>query len=168
MSKLIPFLLCSQVGHVDILPLWLHLGHDRFESTASAGRRIPSVSPIDLPLAIPEDPLPSSGRRKTVEVCVEPTFQNGSQNKRSSDMHRQMLSYYSKPKSGSYYTDPHGSLPLCRNDIESVEKHYVCKNSYFKKILHGARQCCQKVPLLLLCGLITRVGINHDFFEKIE
>ena len=31
------------------------------------------------------------GRWKTVEVCVELTFQNGSQNKRSSDMHRQML-----------------------------------------------------------------------------
>ena len=72
-------------------------------------------------------------RRKTVEVCVEPKFQNGSQNKRSSHMHRQMLSYYSKPKSGSYYKDPRGSLPLCRNDIESVEKHYVCKNSYFNR-----------------------------------
>ena len=57
----------------------------------SAGRRILSVSPIDLPLPIPEDPLPSSAkmRRKTVEVCVEQTFQNGSQNKRSTDMHRQ-------------------------------------------------------------------------------
>ena len=70
------------------------------------------------------------GRRKTVEVCVEPTFQNGGQNKRSSDMHRKMLSYYSKPKYGSYCMDPRGSLPLCKNDIESVEKHYVCKNPY--------------------------------------
>ena len=43
------------------------LGCDRFDSTASAGRRIPSASPIDLPEPIPEDPLPSStplrGRR---------------------------------------------------------------------------------------------------------
>ena len=43
------------------------LGRDRFDSTASAGRRIPSASPIDLPEPIPEDPLPSStplrGRR---------------------------------------------------------------------------------------------------------
>ena len=31
------------------------------------------------------------GRWKMVEVCVELTFQNDSQNKRSSDMHRQML-----------------------------------------------------------------------------
>ena len=42
-------------------------GRDRFDSTASAGRRIPSASPIDLPEPIPEDPLPSStplrGRR---------------------------------------------------------------------------------------------------------
>ena len=50
------------------------LGRDRFESTASAGRRIPSASPIDLP--IPEDPLST--------VFREPTFQNGSQNKHSS------------------------------------------------------------------------------------
>ena len=35
---------------------------DRFESTASAGRRTPSVSPIDLPLPIPEDPLPFSAK----------------------------------------------------------------------------------------------------------
>ena len=45
----------------------LALGRDRFDSTASAGRRIPSASPIDLPEPIPEDPLPSStplrGRR---------------------------------------------------------------------------------------------------------
>ena len=44
-----------------------HLGRDRFDSTAYAGRRIPSASPIDLPGPIPEDPLPSStplrGRR---------------------------------------------------------------------------------------------------------
>ena len=44
-----------------------HLGRDRFDSTASAGRRIPSASPIDLPESIPEYPLPSStplrGRR---------------------------------------------------------------------------------------------------------
>ena len=33
-------------------------GRDRFESTASAGRRIPSASPIDLPLPIPEDRIP--------------------------------------------------------------------------------------------------------------
>ena len=43
------------------------LGHDRFESTASAGRRIPGASLIDLPLPIPVDPLPSftkgGGRR---------------------------------------------------------------------------------------------------------
>ena len=83
-----------------------YLGRDRFESTASAGRRIPSASPIDLSLAIPEDPLPSSAKGG-----VGPTFQNGNQNKRSSDMHRQILSY-SKPKSGSYYKDPRGSLPL--------------------------------------------------------
>ena len=42
-------------------------GRDRFDSTASAGRRIPSASPIDLPESIPEYPLPSStplrGRR---------------------------------------------------------------------------------------------------------
>ena len=31
------------------------------------------------------------GRWKTVDVCVELTFQNGSQNKRCSDMYRQML-----------------------------------------------------------------------------
>ena len=41
-----------------------HLGRDRFDS---AGRRITSVSSIDLPVPIPEDPLPSSaplrGRR---------------------------------------------------------------------------------------------------------
>ena len=44
-----------------------HIGRDRFDPTASAGRRIPSASPIDLPEPIPEDPLPSStplrGRR---------------------------------------------------------------------------------------------------------
>ena len=39
------------------------LGRDRFESTASAGRRISSANPIDLPLPIPEDPLPSSAKR---------------------------------------------------------------------------------------------------------
>ena len=41
-----------------------HLGRDRFESTASAGRRMPPASPIDLPvgLPIPEDPLPSSAK----------------------------------------------------------------------------------------------------------
>ena len=47
--------------------LYIFLGRDRFDSTASAGRRIPSASPIDLPEPIPEDPLPSStplrGRR---------------------------------------------------------------------------------------------------------
>ena len=37
------------------------LGRDRFESTASAERRIHSVSPIDLPLPIPEDPLGETG-----------------------------------------------------------------------------------------------------------
>ena len=37
-------------------------GRDRFESTASAGTRIPSASPIDLPPPIPEDPLPSSAK----------------------------------------------------------------------------------------------------------
>ena len=39
-----------------------YIGRDRFESTTSAGRRIHSASPIDLPLAIPEDPLPSSAK----------------------------------------------------------------------------------------------------------
>ena len=39
-----------------------YYGRDRFESTASAGRRIPSASPIDLPLAISEDPLTSSAK----------------------------------------------------------------------------------------------------------
>ena len=38
------------------------LGRDQFEYIASAGRRIPSASPIDLSLAIPEDPLPSSAK----------------------------------------------------------------------------------------------------------
>ncbi len=38
------------------------LGRDRFESTASAGRRMPPASPIDLPVPIPEDPLPSSAK----------------------------------------------------------------------------------------------------------
>ena len=37
-------------------------GRDRFESTAAAGRRIPSASLIDLPLVIPGDPLPSSAK----------------------------------------------------------------------------------------------------------
>ena len=75
-----------------------NLGRDRFESTASAGRRISGI-----PNALCQsDRFVSSysrrpstvfreGRWKTVEVCVELTFQNGSQNKRSSDMHRQML-----------------------------------------------------------------------------
>ena len=45
----------------------------------------------------------------------------------STDMHRQMLYNYYKPKSGLCYKDPRDALPLCRNDIESVEKHYVCK-----------------------------------------
>ena len=44
---------------VDNLNYPAHLGRDRFESTASAGRRIPSASPIYLPLPIPEDPIPS-------------------------------------------------------------------------------------------------------------
>ena len=43
------------------------LARNRFDSTVSVGRRIPSASQIDLSLAIPEDPLPSStkggGRR---------------------------------------------------------------------------------------------------------
>ena len=34
---------------------------------------------------------------------------------------------YYNPKSGSHYKEPRRSLPLCRNDIESIEKHYVCK-----------------------------------------
>ena len=38
------------------------IGRDRFESTASAGRRMPPASPIDLPVPIPEDPLPSSAK----------------------------------------------------------------------------------------------------------
>ena len=39
-----------------------------------------------------------------------------------------MLSYYYKPKSGSCYKDPRGSLSLGRSDIiESHEKHHVCK-----------------------------------------
>ena len=42
--------------------LWYVLGRDRFESTASAGRRMPHASPIDLPGPIPEDPLPSSAK----------------------------------------------------------------------------------------------------------
>ena len=41
---------------------WFVLGRDGFESTASAGRRIPPVSPIDLPLPIPEDPLSSTAK----------------------------------------------------------------------------------------------------------
>ena len=38
------------------------IGRDRFESTASAGRRMLHASPIDLPGPIPEDPLPSSAK----------------------------------------------------------------------------------------------------------
>ena len=56
-TRLVPFAGCSMAV----------FGRDRFDSTASAGRRIPSASPIDLSEPIPEDPLPSStplhGRR---------------------------------------------------------------------------------------------------------
>ena len=52
---------------INILKVKVVFGRDRFDSTAPAGRRIPSASPIDLPEPIPEDPLPSStplrGRR---------------------------------------------------------------------------------------------------------
>ena len=41
----------------------IDVGRDRFYSTASTGRRTPYASPIDLPLRIPEDPLPSSAKR---------------------------------------------------------------------------------------------------------
>ena len=60
----VPASLDSTVGQnkVDFSLQWANLGRDRFESTASAGRRIHSASPIDLPLAIPEDPLPSSAK----------------------------------------------------------------------------------------------------------
>ena len=49
-------------GGADACQSYRDSGHDRFESTASAGRRMPHASPIDLPLAIPEDPLPSSAK----------------------------------------------------------------------------------------------------------
>ena len=75
------------------------LRRDRFESTASAGRIIPSASPVDMPLPIPEDPRRFL-RREAEEVCVEPTFQNGSQNKHGSDMHRH--------------------VGLCRNSIRNL------------------------------------------------
>ena len=53
---------------------------------------MPHAAPIDLPVVpIPEDPVPSSakgGGIKMVEVCIELTFQDGSQKKVGTDMQR--------------------------------------------------------------------------------
>ena len=82
--KLVTAISANKLNRIDTVTMLRHFGPTthRFESTASAGRRIPSASPIDLPLSIPEDPLPSSAkggggqcRRRTVEVCVQLTFQ---------------------------------------------------------------------------------------------
>ena len=69
-----------------------YIGRDRFESTASAGRRIPSASSHRFASTYSRRPSTvfRDGRWKTIEVCIEPTFQNGSQNKRNRDMHRHM------------------------------------------------------------------------------
>ena len=47
---------------IEVVEHFKYLGRDRFESTASTGRRISPVIPIDLPQPIPEDPLPSSAK----------------------------------------------------------------------------------------------------------
>ena len=100
--------------------------------TASAGRRIPSASPIDLPEPIPEDPLPSStlSSRKTVEVCVQLTFQNGSHKKHGSDMQR-----------------------LCCNIIRNLNlvhiirtytEHYHYAQTKYTHVRHSKGLCFQK------------------------
>ena len=76
--KLVTAISANKLNIIDTVRTLRHFGPThRFESAVSAGRKIPSASPIDLPLSIPEDPLPSSAkggrgqcRRMTVEVCV--------------------------------------------------------------------------------------------------
>ena len=71
-----------------------------------------------------------------MEVSVEPTFQNGSQTKHAVTC-----------------TD---KLPLYSNDVESVQKHYVCKNPYFNRkysMEHGNARRYRSA--LLQCGVIT-------------
>ena len=73
------------------------------------------------------------GRRKTVEVCVELTFQDGSQNKGGMTCNDISCNIIRNLNLVHIIMDPRRSLPLSRSDIESHEKHYVCKNPYLNR-----------------------------------
>ena len=57
-----------------------------------------------------------------------------------------------------------GSLPSCRKDIVSQEKHYVCKNLYFNGKYSTEHDNAYNVPVLLQCGPATdfslMIGLN--------